>query len=80
MNTKVKVGIAIAIVTALIALIVLDQSTTPGTSGDQPAPAPKPSSTGVQRESLTPAVDHTAPASQELRSLMPLIGKRPRKR
>jgi nucleoid-associated protein YgaU len=41
MNTKVKVGIAAAIVAALVALIVLDQKTTPkedvarpGTSGD----------------------------------------------
>ena len=38
MNTKVKIGIAIAIVTALIALIVLDQSTAPGTAEDNPSP------------------------------------------
>lgn len=36
MNTKVKVGIAAAIVAALIALIVLDQNTTPGGTKNKP--------------------------------------------
>ncbi len=64
MNTNVKIGIAIAIVTALIALIILDQSTTPG---DQPTTESPPTSTGVERESLTPPVETTAlnPATQE---------------
>lgn len=38
MNTNVKVGIAVAIVAALVALIVLDQKTTPGDTASSPPP------------------------------------------
>lgn len=40
MNTNVKVGIAVAIVAALVALIVLDQKTTPGDTASSPPPDP----------------------------------------
>ena len=42
MNTKVKVGIAAAIVAALVALIVLDQNTNPGNASSIESPNPSP--------------------------------------
>lgn len=46
MNTKVKVGIAAAIVASLVALIVLDQKTTPKEDAARPAPGADSSSFG----------------------------------
>jgi nucleoid-associated protein YgaU len=59
MNTKVKVGIAAAIVAALVALIVLDQKTTP--KDDQ---AVKPAPGG---EAITIVGNGADPAAQRLR-------------
>src|SRR5262245_49670314 len=57
MNTKVKVGIAAAIVAALVALIVLDQKTSP----KDDAAAVKPAPGGEAITVVGPGADAPAP-------------------